>query len=206
MLTTAVLHLPEPRTPLYPLIEQRLAEASRPLVERLQAWRMMGDEIGLNTTDFHGKPVLYRGVKFEGGPREVFWSHFFEPFIVAAERQTLEWVIDCCHKRNLESDKYVAEAKSLLGLLAEGVYEDMARIDQILRGGGYPHSVTLVDVSPKIKAMKGQLDDLAVALTHSNKLAPSQPPGKEVLQLKPTFWGCSIDLKALWRYCFKKSI
>lgn len=47
---TAAIQLPEPRTPLYPLIQQRVAEAARPLVERLQAWRMMNAQ-GLRTTN-----------------------------------------------------------------------------------------------------------------------------------------------------------
>ena len=126
MLKTAVVHLPEPRTPLYPLIEQRVAEAAHPLVDRLQAWGMMGAEIGVHTTDFHGTPVRYRGVKFEGSPRTVFWSGFFEPFTLAAARQTLEWVFARCREQHLEPEEYVAEAKSLLGLLAERMYEDMA--------------------------------------------------------------------------------
>ena len=202
MLKTAVLHLPEPRTPLYPLTEQRLTEAARPLVERLQAWKMMG--VGLNTTDFNGKPVRYHGVKFEGSPRDVFWSNFFEPFILDAARQTLEWVVDCCRERHLEPRQYVVEAKSLLALFTDGVYEDMARIDQNHRGGGYPHSVTPMDVSPKATAMKEQIDNLAVALTHSGKPAPSpSPASEEIFLCKSNLYGIGFDLKLLCRRLLK---
>ena len=72
---------------------------------------MMG--VGLDTTDFNGKPVRYHGIKFEGSPRDVFRSSFFEPFILAAARQTLEWTINCCRERHLEPRQYVAEANSV---------------------------------------------------------------------------------------------
>ena|SRR2546425_5562182 len=84
MLDTAALQLPGPRTPLYPLIQQQVVEEARPLAERLQAWRMMASDRGLSTTDFHGKPIRYRGVRFKGSPRTVFWAGFFEPFVGSA--------------------------------------------------------------------------------------------------------------------------
>jgi hypothetical protein len=201
VLKTASVHLLEPRTALYRLIEQRVVEVARPLLDRLEAWGMMGARTRLDTTDFSGQPVRYHGVTFEGSPRTVFWSGFFDPFMLAAARQTLEWVIAYCHERHLDPEEYVAEAKSLLGLLAEAMYEDMARIDQRLRGGGFPDSVTLVDVSPQVQTMKRQLDDLARALTYSGQSAHSPSRGKdEVFQLKPSVWGFGVDLRALWRW------
>jgi len=92
VLNPTTIQLPEPRTPLYPLIQQRVAEAARPLAERLEAWRMMSSRAGLKTTNFNGKPVQYQGVTFDGTPRVVFWGEFFEPFMYDAARQSLEWV------------------------------------------------------------------------------------------------------------------
>jgi hypothetical protein len=136
MLNTAALQLPGPKTPLYPLIQQQVVDEARPLSERLQAWRLMHTDQGLSTTDFHGKPVRYRGVRFKGSPRTVFWAGFFEPFIVHAARQSLEWVIRCCRDRDLDPGQYLAEAKSLLNVLIERVYEEMVRTDQVLQGDG----------------------------------------------------------------------
>lgn len=178
MLNTAALQLPGPRTPLYPLIQQQVVEEARPLAERLQTWRIMDSDHGLSTTDFHGKPVRYRGVSFKGSPRTVFWANFFEPFIVHAARQSVEWVIHCCRDRSLDPGQYLAETKSLLDVLIERVYEEMVRIDQVLQGQGRPTSVTRVDVSHKVQVMKEGVDDLIVALTHSGT-APSTPSDKE---------------------------
>jgi hypothetical protein len=63
------VHLPEPRTPLYTLIQQRVADAARPLADRLEAWRMVNARGSLKTTKFNGKPVNYQGLLLEGTPR-----------------------------------------------------------------------------------------------------------------------------------------
>jgi hypothetical protein len=201
-----LLQLPGPRTRLYPLIQQRVAEEAQPLFDRLQAWRMMSSGSGLATTDIHGKPVRYSGVKFQKTPRVVFWGGFFEPFISKAAQQSFQWTIDSCRERNLDATEYLAETRDLLGVLVEGVYGYMAKTDQLLRGEGFPDSISPTNVSPKIEAMKRSLDDLLVALTHSGPLpTSSSPPAdkKEILLLKPSIWGMGIDLKMLWYRWFR---
>jgi hypothetical protein len=197
------IHLPEPRTPLYPLIQQRVAQAARPLADRLGAWRMMNAQGSLRTTNFTGKPVYYQAVTFDGTPRVVFWSEFFEPFMVDAAQQSFEWVIQTCRDRNLDAKEYISETMELLGLLVIKAYEEMARTDQLLRGRGYPDSVSPKPVGHKIDAMKKRIADLSAALTHRGH---AQPLGQDILSLKPTLWGIGIDLKALWRRWFKRAI
>ena len=203
MLKTSALHLPEPRTPLYPLIHQRVVEAARPLAERLEAWRMMNARAALKTKTFNGKPVQYHGVTFDGTPRVVFWGDFFEPFMYDAARQSLEWVIQACYDRHIDASEYLSETTALLDVLVAKTYEEMARTDQLLRGSGYPDSVAPVQVAHKVEAMKKRIADLAVALTHRGR---SASPDQEILNLRPGLWGVSIDLKALWRRWFKRSI
>lgn len=164
---------------------------------------MMTSGPGLDITDIHGKPVRYSGIKFEGSPRVVFWSGFFGPFLAKAARQSLQWTIDYCHERHLDPGEYVAETRDLLALLVERVYEHMARTDQVLRGRGFPNTITPVNVASKIEAMKRHVDDLVVALTHSGTPVPSPPAeGKEILLLRPSLWGLGVDLRALWRRLF----
>ncbi len=169
------LQLPGPRTLLYPLIQRQVTEAAQPLVERLQAWRMMNSGAGLTTSTILGKPVRYSGLKFQGSPRVVFWGGFFEPFLAKAAKQSLQWTIDCCRERHLAPAEYLAEARDLVGLLIERVYEHMARTDQLLRGDGFPKTITPVNVSLKIESMKRHVDDLLVALTHRGTPAPLLP-------------------------------
>jgi hypothetical protein len=194
------LHLPGLRTRLYPLIRQRVIDEARPIAERLRLWRMMGSS-GLATTNFHGKEVSYRGVAFEGSPRQVFWSDFFEPFILAAARGTFEWVVEACRERNLNPMEYLVETRDLLQLLAEKTYDSMASIDRTLRGGGYPQKATPVKIAPKVSAMAKQINQLLVAFSHENPSAPPRPDGEgEILELKPTVYGLGVNLRALWRW------
>ena len=96
---------------------------------------------------------------------------------------------------------------SLLDVLITQAYEDMARTDQVLRGHGYPNSVGRMTVTHKVEAMKKRVADLVVALTHRGGAKPSaseKPSAPEILQLKLTFWGMSVDLKALWRRWFSR--
>lgn len=164
---------------------------------------MMNSLASLRTSNFNGKAVSYQGVLFDGTPRVVFWGDFFEPFMLDAAKQSLEWVIEVCGHRHLDASEYLSEATALLNLLVVKTYEEMARTDQLLRGRGYPNSVAPVEVAHKVEAMKKRIGDLAVALTHRGRAAPSQ---QEILNLRPGLWGVSIDLKALWRRCFKRAI
>lgn len=198
------LQLPPPRTPLYPLIQQRVAEAARPVAERLEAWRMMNARGSLRTTRFNGKPVTMGGVMFEGTPRLVFWGDFFEPFMFDTARQCLEWVVETCRDRHLDATEYLSETTALLYVLVATTYAEMAKTDQLLRGRGYPNSVAPMPVADKVERMNQRIDDLAVALTHRGR-ADAPSAGQEVLTLKPGFWGVSIDLKALWRRCLKRA-
>jgi hypothetical protein len=149
MLRTLNLHLPEPHTALYPLLRHRVSQTAQPIAERLQAWGMMPSRRQLDTTRSDGRPVSYGDIEFEGSPRTVFWSDFFEPFLLAATRQSVEWFLDHCRERHLDPGIYLAELRSLLGILVDSVYQDMASIDQVLRGAGYPDSATPVVVTER---------------------------------------------------------
>lgn len=158
---------------------------------------------GLKTTKFNGKPVNYQGVLLEGSPRLVFWGDFFEPFMFDAAQKSLEWVIETCRDRNLAASEYLSEATALLNLLVVTTYEEMARIDQLLRGQGYPDSVARMPVADKVEVMKKRISALVVGLTHRG---PAAPPQQEILNLRPGIWGVTVDLKALWSRWFKRAI
>ena len=144
--------------------------------------------------------MSYRGVSFEGSPRMVFWTDFFEPFILAAARSSFEWVRKTCHERNLNPGDCLVEARDLLRLLTAKTYESMALTDQVLRGAGHPNAVTSVEIAAKVRAMTQQIDQLLVAFSREGPPPPSQPnPKDEVLELKPNVFGLGINLRALWR-------
>jgi hypothetical protein len=194
------------RTPLYPLIHQRIIEEDRLIMDKIQAWRFFNVK-GLSITDCHGKLVSYSGIEFEGSPRDKFWSGFFEPFLVAAAMRSIEWIVSYCREQNLDPADCVIETRDLLHLLVKKTYEAMVETDRLLRGKGYPDSMGAVDVSDKIQALNSQIDNLVIALTHRGKNDSSCVEGKDdILQLKPNIYGVGIDLKALWKRFWKKRI
>ena len=184
---------------MYPLIQKRVADAARPLAERLGAWRMMDARGSLRTMDFKGKSVSYQGVMFDGTPQVVFWSDFFEPFMVDAAQKSLEWVIQTCHDRHLDPTEYISETKKLLELLAVRAYEEMARTDQLRRGRGYPDSVSPRPIAHKIDEMKRRIGDLSAALTHRDldplsRTAEASMPEQSAKDFGRTPWDVLLTL------------
>ena len=187
------------RTPLYQLTHDRVAEEQRALAELIQAWRFM-EIAGLSITDYYGKKIQYRNIRFEGSPRDVYWSGFWEPFIYGAARKVLEWTIQTCRTRNLPGVPYLLEAKDLLRNLVSKTYQDIATTDVLLRSAGNRESAQRKDVTERIRIMNERIDALLAAVTHTGETPPPPPePTPDILVLKPTLWGVGIDLKALWR-------
>lgn len=187
-------------TPLFPLTTEKLRVEAMPLKERIMAWRFFNAN-GIDTTKQDGSRVSIRGVKFSGSTVLVFWSGFFEPFMAAAAKATLQWVVDECKERNLEPQEYLDEARMLLHDLVRVSYRDIARTDQLLRGNGFPDSVEPRDVSQQIEQMILHIDGLAAAVNHrapSPAVAHAVPD--DIVELKPNFFGLGLNLNALYRW------
>lgn len=186
------------RTALHPLVQERIAQEERVLTRLNQAWLSM--EGGLAITDYYGKAIRYSGIRFEGSPREVYWSNFWEPFIFDAAKKVLDWTMETCGARNLQADAYLLEASDLLKDFVRKTYRDIATTDLMLCASGSSDSVSRKDVSRRIRIMNERIDALLVAVTHVGE-APPPPPDSmpDVLVLRPSLWGIGIDLRALWR-------
>jgi hypothetical protein len=104
-----------------------------------------------------------------------------------------------CGERSLQPAKYLDEACLLLEALVEKTYTKMSDIDRILRGHGFPHSVQPQTVSHKIDAMNKYVRDYREALTHRRV-----PKSGEIVTLRPSLYGISIDLKAAWQWLKNK--
>jgi hypothetical protein len=168
-------------TPLYPLTSQRLQEEARPLKDRVSAWRFL-DEKGISITTHDGKRVAISGVKFSGSTKRVFWSGFFEPFLVAAATNTLNWLWEEYVSRNIEPPAYFDEAKMLIRQLVITTYQDIARTDQLLRGKGCPDSLTPIDVTKMIAKMNEYVDSMSTAIQHRVAVRPIVLPTEELLR------------------------
>ncbi|RYX79926.1 hypothetical protein EON83_30725 [bacterium] len=187
-------------TALHPLTAQKLHEEARPLKERIAAWQFF-NVYGVKTTTIDGKQVAISGVKFEGSPKHVFWSGFFEPFMVAAANNTFQWLGEQCIARNLNPSTYFEEARQLMHALVSKSFQEIAQTDQILRGEGFPSLIQLVDVSAKIASMNQHIDSLAIAFQHRQP-TPLQLTSatEDIIELKPNIGGIGLNLNALFRW------
>lgn len=186
-------------TTLHPLTAEKLRTEALPLKDRIMAWRFFNAH-GIDTTTRDGKRVAISGVKFSGSTQLVFWSGFFEPFMTSAATQTLQWVADQCRERNLAPGEYLDEARLLIHDLVRTAYRDIARTDQLLRGNGFPDSVSCRDVSQQTEQMIQHIDGLAAAIGHRSPAPPEQQTAPDdIVEIKPNFMGLGVNLNALYR-------
>lgn len=182
-----VLHVGGKRTELYPLTLDLVRDLDRRLGDQIMKWRMFCANWTLETQDYYGKPIRYRGVRFEGSPRQVFWGGHVEPFVKEGSKELIEGVVNQCRERNLEPSPYLHELQELLNQLVVKTYSDMAETDQVLRGNGFPDSVEPVPVDGRIAAMQGYLADHIKARLHASSVHESEAPN--IVELKPGAWG-----------------
>lgn len=120
--------------------------------EKLKPWRFFY-VTPLQCTDCRGNPIRYRGVKFEGSPRDVFWRGFIEPCLEDIIVQVLDATALNYPKSHLKPDAYLKESADLLKVFVRKVYENMAQTDQLLLGEGFPDRIKPRDITAKLAAM-----------------------------------------------------
>ena len=186
------------RTELYSITQKRVAELDRIISDKLMKWRMFSAEWKLHVTDCYGKEISYEGVKYEGSPQLVFWSNFTEPFLENGTTDVLNKTHKECQDRNLHPDKYLKEAVQLLKALTRKVFKEMSRIDQELRGNGYPNSVKPQDVTEKITKIDQFIKVHLKAVIHKGGEAPKKNH-EDIIDMKPNFCGIGLNVNAHWR-------
>ena len=183
---------------LYPITQKRVAELDRIISDKLMKWRMFSAKWKLHVTDCYGKEINYEGVKYEGSPQLVFWSNFTEPFLENGITDILNKIYRECQNRNLHPDEYLKEAVELLKALTRKVFKEMSRIDQELRGNGYPNSVKPRDVTEKITKIDQFINVHLKAVIHRGDEA-SKKNHEDIIDIKPNFYGIGLNLNAFWR-------
>lgn len=186
-------------TELHPLTIAKLDELSRPTSDRIMKWRFFNAQNGIETTKQDGSVVSIRGVKYAGSIPLVYWSGFFEPFMTNAASETLKWVSDHCKANRLDPAAYIDEARLLTHEFIRKSYREIAETDQLLRGNGFPDTITPRDVSGKEQAMCDHVDQLAKAYLLSGPLPSVALATEDILDMKPNFMGIGINLNAVWR-------
>jgi len=124
-------------TDLRPLTADKLKDLSRPTSERIMKWRFFKAEKGIETTKCDGSRVSIHGVKYAGSVPTVYWSGFFEPFMLRAASETLGWVAEHCNANRINPVAYIDEARLLIHEFVKTSYREIAITDQILRADGF---------------------------------------------------------------------
>ena len=108
-----VLFLEGKQTVLYPLICDRIEQASRIIRKMLEDWKLFNSN-GFVGKQFDGSSVSLPGIGYEGAPRDLFWGGLFEPYIRDAIKECLTWIVSECERRPLPTDDYLPEMSTLL--------------------------------------------------------------------------------------------
>lgn len=175
--------------------------------DKLAPWEFLNTGKMALIEDFYGRTIQYRGVGFEGSPREVFWSSFIEPFLEDIFVWGFEFALDYAEKRNSNRQELILYAHQCLvnGLCL--IYNRMQKIDRNLRGKGFPDQVPPRDISREIKKMQIKLDEYRDSALAALKLRIEQAAGgvfSDAIELKPGISGVSLDLKKLWKWYMSK--
>ena len=144
-------------TPLFPIFEKRVADATNQILRKqVDPWLFMAE--GLSITRFDGSPISYNGIKFEGSPRQVFWSGYIQPFLAHLITSEIAAAISMARERSVDARQLLPEIRGLLTSSISKVFARMVDVDQRLRGGGFPHLVQPYNSQSACEAMVALTD------------------------------------------------
>lgn len=166
---------------------------------------MFSESWKLETEDFYGKKISYRGIKYTGSPEMVFWV-YFQPFFNHEIPKVLAEIEQDCTNKSLPPEGYLKEAADLLKVMVSRLWKEIAITHQVLKGGGYPKNEDLRDMSDTIRAAKEKIDDEVTALLLRGTPIPSgnQSSPDDMLEIKPNIMGIGINFNAVARWAKRK--
>lgn len=164
----------------YPEISFEVGNKFKGLIaEKLTPWVFFNTGEMAPVEDFHGHSFQYRGLAFEGTPREVFWGKFIVPFLEAICAWAFDFAADRAEKREADYRDIIIHTHQCLTNGLYKVYNEMRDIDRRLRGKGFPQKVPPRDVSLEIKKMKTRFDEyrdsafLMFEMNHKQAASPA---------------------------------
>lgn len=201
-----LLYLTGKRTVLYPQTKRRIELLDKDIIDRIQKWRMFSAIWELEIHDYHGEKISYKGIKYAGSPEMVFW-HYFQPFFTHEIPKVLSDIERICIDKNLPPKEYVEEAANLLKVMVSRLWKEIARAHQLLKGGGFPKSEDLRDMSGTIKASQASIDEELKAVLYREAPTINQNNehvSEDIIDLKPNFMGLGVNINAAFRWVKRK--
>ena len=160
-------------TPVYFILNHDLQEFQREMNDLMSKWKMFPACWTLDVKDYYGKSIRYKGITYDGSPRDVYWE-YFDPFIKNGIIKIIDKFRDVYEEKGID----VSVAKNEIGdefyRFIERFYQKLAVIDQGLikqsKRDTSPHGVYgLRDVSGMILIMKQFIDRQVEARFHQKK-------------------------------------
>jgi len=173
----------------YPEISFEVGNQFKRLIgEKLRPWVFLNTGEMAPVEDFYGHSIQYRGLAFEGTPREVFWGKFIVPFLEAICACAFDFASDRAEKRKADYRNIIIHTHQCLTNGLYKVYNEMQDIDRRLRGKGFPQKVRPQDVSLKVKKMQTRFDeyrDSALLMFEMNHKQVASPASGNQRKRKP---------------------
>lgn len=142
-------------TPLYPAFEKRITgEIQQLLRAQVDPWIFLEAGPPLKVSKHDGSVISYKGVRFNGSPRRVFWTGYIEPFLEDIAIQQITAAVHEAREREIDARVLLPEVQGLLLSGCKRIYTRMADIDQRLLGGGFPDSIPLRPTDREYKSMQ----------------------------------------------------
>ncbi|OHB66882.1 MAG: hypothetical protein A2Y77_02690 [Planctomycetes bacterium RBG_13_62_9] len=141
------------RTPLFVRTKGRVKEREDYLIkEKVHPWLFMWPESSVKVELHDGTDYSYAGLEYGGSVVSVFWKSL-DPFLEDTVRQVLDEVGKECQSNGINPSAPLTEAGWLLESMITRVYQEMAEVDQKLRGRRDRKSVPRTEVEWRIKPM-----------------------------------------------------
>jgi hypothetical protein len=131
-------------TTLYPIVIESVNNAINQLINiQVTPWAFLNSGQPFHITTFDGRQINYKGIAFEGSPRQVFWSNYIEPFLKDICISQISTALMMAKERSVDAKHLLPEVQSLLIAGITKVFSRMADVDRRLRGIGFPDRVQL---------------------------------------------------------------
>lgn len=142
-------------TPLYPTFQKRINDSFDSLIKnQVTPWAFLNSGKPMRVKTYDQRQIYYEGIGFEGSPEHVFWSRYIEPYMEEISIREIDAAVKMATERNVDAILLLPEVERLLLTGTRKTFSEMAKIDQRLRGRGFPEKIPLRSVEDKFQKMK----------------------------------------------------
>ncbi|MGQ5522934.1 hypothetical protein ACUHMQ_06690 [Chitinimonas sp. PSY-7] len=146
-------------SPLYPVFDKRISDATESLIrEKVTPWAFLSSGKPFRMAKHNGEEIRWEGILYHGTPSLVFWTRFIDPYLEELVLNEFNFAVEQAKERDLDAKVLLPEVKGLLIAASSKVFDRMISVDQNLRGGGDPRSVSPRSATQEIHQLTEFID------------------------------------------------